>query len=76
MHIQAENIFIHFFTSIFRLICVYMRLCKCIYAYIGVYWLAFGLLIHHYSPWLGESPMTPRELRKIEKCKYNVGQTL
>ena len=47
-----------------------------IYAYIGVFWLAFGLVPYHCSPWRGEFPMTPRELRETEKCKHNIGQTL
>ena len=46
------------------------------YVYIGLFWLEFGLVLHHCPPGLGESPMTPRELCKIAKCKYNIGQTL
>ena len=47
-----------------------------IYVYIGAFWLAFGLILHHCSPWRGESPKTPRELRKTAKCKCKIGKIL
>ena len=47
-----------------------------IYAYIDVFWLAFDLILYHCSLQQGESPTTPRELRKTAKCKRNIGQTL
>ena len=43
-----------------------------IYAYIGVFWLVFVLILHHCSPWRGESPMTSRELNKTAKCKLKI----
>ena len=44
--------------------------------YIGLFWLAFGLVLHYCPPWRGESPTTPRELCKTAKYKCNIGQTL
>ena len=51
---------------------IYMQ----IYAYIGAFWIAFGLILYHCSPRRGESPTTPRELCKTVKCKRNIGRTL
>ena len=42
------------------------------YACKGVFWLAFGLVLHHCSPWQGESPMIPRELSETAKYKCNI----
>ena len=53
-----------------------MLLYTLIYASIGVFWLAFGLILHHCSPWQGESPMAPRELHETTKCKHNIILTL
>ena len=47
-----------------------------IYAYIGVYWLAFGPILHYCSPQRRELPTTPRELCKTAKCKHKIGPTL
>ena len=44
--------------------------------YIGVFWLAFGLVLHHCFPRQGESPTNPRELCETAKCKCDIGQTL
>ena len=57
---------------IYTLVLLFMQ----IYAYIGVFWLAFDLLLYHCSPRQGELPMAPRELCKSAKCKLNIGQTL
>ena len=44
--------------------------------YIGAFWLAFGLFLHHCSPKRAELPTTPRELRRTVKYKHKIGQTL
>ena len=61
------------YIGLFVPLCFYIMR---IYAYIGIFWLTFGLVLYHCSPWPRESPMTPRELRKTAKCKHNIGQIL
>ena len=53
----------HYITYICKFICAYMLLYICKYVYIGVFWLAFNLVLHHCSPRQGESPTMPRELQ-------------
>ena len=66
----------HPIAPVCMLNCSFMPLYTRIYAYIGVFWLTFGLILYHCSPWQEELPMTPRELCKTAKCKHNIGQTL
>ena len=66
----------HYSASIFMVIYAYMLPYICIYAYIDVFWLLFGLILHYCSPRGGESPMNPRELPKTAKYKCNIGQIL
>ena len=51
MHIQIENIFlyIHHVASIGMFIYTSILLYTQIYAYIGVFWLTFGLVLNHTS---------------------------
>ena len=50
MHIQVEkHIYIYHIRHIepvYMFICAFMILYTCIYVYIGVFWLAFGLALH------------------------------
>ena len=54
----------------------YMHLYTGLFVYIGVFWLLFGLVLHHCSPRGGELPKTPKQLFKTSKYKCNIGQML
>ena len=73
--------YIYLYIYAFYTTCMYIYLClyALTYSYICIYrcfWLAFGLILYHCSAQQGESPTTPRELRKTAKYKRNIGQTL
>ena len=48
MNTQVKNIYIHVIASIFMLICAFILLYTCIYVYVGVFWLAFGFILHQF----------------------------
>ena len=76
MHIQIENIYIHYILPIYMVIYAFIPLYACIFAYIGVFWACIWVYPASLLPQLGELPITPRELRKTTKCKHNIGPTL
>ena len=66
----------HYILPLYLFICAFMLLYTYIHVYIGVFWLAFGLVLCHCSPWWGEPPTTPRELLKTAKCMCSIGKIL
>ena len=73
MNIQVLNIYKYFLSFIGMFLCAFVLLYTCIFTYIGVFWLAFCLILLDCSPWQGEPPMAPREPCKTDEYKQNIG---
>ena len=46
IHMQVENISMNLIATIEMFICIFILLNTCIFAYIGMFWLAFGRVLH------------------------------